>query len=819
MQAESSNAEFLLKKTRKRREHMKKTVRVAHRASNYITSIVLSGIIAVCVGFFLYGSGLYLHGDAIYAQLYKLDAVANSMREGALFPLYARDWYNGYEIFRYAPPTVYILIVMLSGIFNADFHISICIFYGVMAFVSMMGFFLFGVKQRKIVAAFFAGAAYLLLPSTFMAVILEGNLDIVMGLALIPGILYFLHSFITWKNRLAILPFSALFCLLVLSHYILAIAFGGVLALYIIVNMMAVKEWKFGFAAIGNILLLYVVMGYFLYPALSGGLLSKPHSSQWDVELSLGIPVLAVAVIGLVTTDRKRFAGFFLTIAFCVLSFSVMEPVRKLISSPTLQRSYWYLISITAILLFTLLLWDRLRIFFLLIALCVMVGEGIPLMLSMQEGGYALQDSEALIDDYLLAEAASWTDNRIALMDMATLGAFPQWFFSRQDVDTMFGWDYEYALTARNQMALNEAFFDGFYDYMFDRLLLYGNDTAVILKSLLEEGAYENLTAAAGRNGYEVVAENENAIVFKQTSVESAYGVITHYENLAIGDNAYYIGYIYPSFGYGASSCIEDYTIEELAQYHKLYLSGFTYREKEKAENMLKELSAKGTEVYIDMQHIPVNNVTGKNEFMDAYAQFVQFVEDFPVLENSNGNQFKLDFYAGSYPVWDTVYVSGCEDVVKETVYEDKSHLVYWGQNHDPNVTFMGFNLVYYYLTTHNQDLKRFLDEEMSLSSEELPQPDIVPIQIERDSTRITVHAQNDNVNCNIAGVDMLEADRIITMQENLFVVNQGDTTLRIVHTGHREGMALSIFGIIILGIMWIAIYVLLENNETYSEK
>ena len=229
---------------------------------------------------------------------------------------------------------------------------------------------------------------------------------------------------------------------------------------------------------------------------------------------------------------------------------------------------------------------------------------------------------------------------------------------------------------------------------------------------------------------------------------------------------------------------------------------------------MLKELSAKGTEVYIDMQHIPVNNVTGKNEFMDAYAQFVQFVEDFPVLENSNGNQFKLDFYAGSYPVWDTVYVSGCEDVVKETVYEDKSHLVYWGQNHEPNVTFMGFNLIYYYLTTHNQDLKRFLDEELSLSSEELPQPDIVPIQIERDSTKITVHAQNDNVNCNIAGVDMLESDRIITMQENLFVVNQGDTTLRIVHTGHREGMALSIFGIIILGIMWIAIYVLLENSE-----
>ena len=149
-------------------------------------------------------------------------------------------------------------------------------------------------------------------------------------------------------------------------------------------------------------------------------------------------------------------------------------------------------------------------------------------MLSIQEGDHALQESEALIDDYLLTEAAAWTDNRIALMDMATLGAFPHWYFARQGVDSMFGWDYENALTVRNQMSLNEAFFDGFYDYMFDRLLLYGNDTAVVLKSLLEEGAYGTLTAAAARNGYEAVAENENVIVFKQTAVNSAYGVVTH---------------------------------------------------------------------------------------------------------------------------------------------------------------------------------------------------------------------------------------------------------------------------------------------------
>jgi len=80
------------------------------------------------------------------------------------------------------------------------------------------------------------------------------------------------------------------------------------------------------------------------------------------------------------------------------------------------------------------------------------------------------------------------------------------------------------------------------------------------------------------------------------------------------------------------------------------------------------------------------------------------------------------------------------------------------------------------------------------------------------------VRTQEDRVNCNIAGVDTLEADRIISMQEDLLVVNQGNTTLRIIHTGHKEGKFLSIIGIIVLGIMWITIYVLLENNETYGE-
>lgn len=792
----------------------KRPIHNVYRLGWYITAVIISAVLAVCIGYYLYHTGRYLHGSDVYEQLYKLDLIAKSWQEGALFPRYAADWYNGYEVFRYTAPTAYLLTAMISHIFQADIHIAVCAFYGIMVFISQIGFFLFGIRHKRMRAAFFTGIAFLILPSTYTVVILEGSLDVVMGLAMMPLLLYFLSDFYREKHRLALLPFSVCFCLFIAANYVLAIAFGMVIFLYLIFHAIAEREWKYELAAFCNIVLLYVVMGYFLYPALSGGLLSRSYTLQGSVELSLGIPVIIVALIGLIATDRSRFAGFFLTLIIGVLSLSVMEPVMKLISSQVLQRSYWYILSATVILLITLLCWERLKPLFLAVALLAMAGGNIETVLSAQDGNYILERDKEMAADYLLNEAAACTDNRVALMDMATLGAFPQWYFVCENVDTMFGWDYENALTVQNQMSLNEAFFDGFYDYMFDRLLLYGNDTVIMLKELLEEGAYDTLIASANRNGYEVWSENENAILLKETVVNGNYGVVTKYENLAIGASAYYIAYIYPSFGYGASNCIEDYTIEELGQYRKLYLSGFTYRDKEKAENMLKELSRKGTEVYIDMQHIPINALTGKNEFMDVYAQFIQFVENFPILQNDNGNQFKLDFKAGGYDVWETVYISGCEDVVKETVYENKSRLVYLGQNHSPNVTFMGFNLVYYYLTTHNQDLKRFLDEAMRLSSEDLETPVIVPLQIEREPYEISVHAWTDYVNCNIAGVDALEADRVVSMQENLLVVNQGDTTFRVINAGQRTGMFLSILGLVALCVIWIAVYVLLENNN-----
>ena len=595
-----------------------------------------------------------------------------------------------------------------------------------------------------------------------------------------------------------------------MSHFVFAIVFGLMLMLYLALHLVTKRTWRFETALAGNLLLVYMLMGYYLYPALSGGLFTKFYSSGWSLQI--GYALFIIAAVGVFLSDRARMAGFLTALLGMIFSCDMFNFALKLMPFRALQNPYWYLLTAVSFCMVMLLCWKRLRLSVLIVLTGAVVLENVPQLLSLENGNTVRLAEEQMIQDYLLDEAAAVTDNRLALMDNATLGDMPHWYIASQGVNSMYGWDAENGLTLENQWNLNAAFADGFYDYMFDRLLLYGNDVVVVLKELFSgEGAQQVLVRAASDRSYAVCAENDKVIVFKSEQINAPYGLKIQYENLAIGENANAITYIYPSFGLGSRSCLEDYTVEELLKYRRLYLSGFTYREKEKAENMLRELSAKGVKIYIDMQHIPINELTGKNEFMGVYAQFIQFTEDFPVLENDNGNQFKLDFRTITDTTWNTVYVSGCDEILKEAVYEGKKHLAYLARSSESDVTFMGFNLVYYYLSMHNSDLKRFLDEALDFPQEGFSNAEIVPIKIEYSPKQIEVITEGDGVNCNLAALETLMPDRILSMQENMWVINQGKTTFRIERPGNIESMFVSILGGMGIVLLWILVYVVLE--------
>ena len=148
-------------------------------------ALLLSALAGAGIFAALYMTGAYLGGREFYGQLFALDA----MQDGRLYPLYAGEWYRGYEIFRSSSPAPYIL---LAGLIQAvgELHAGICLFYAVCAFVAMLGFFGFGIYHKRMAGAVVTGAAYLLLPTTAVAALLQASFAIVMGLAILPGLFY-----------------------------------------------------------------------------------------------------------------------------------------------------------------------------------------------------------------------------------------------------------------------------------------------------------------------------------------------------------------------------------------------------------------------------------------------------------------------------------------------------------------------------------------------------------------------------------------------------------------------------------------------------
>ena len=87
--------------------------------------------------------------------------------------------------------------------------------------------------------------------------------------------------------------------------------------------------------------------------------------------------------------------------------------------------------------------------------------------------------------------------------------------------------------------------------------------------------------------------ENENGYLYK-LGYHGTFGTISSYNNIAIGSTSDYISFIYPDFKKGKSININDYSYEELKNYKRIYLSGFTYSNRNEAEKMIDKLGRSG---------------------------------------------------------------------------------------------------------------------------------------------------------------------------------------------------------------------------------
>lgn len=803
----------------------------------FLATLLVGAAFAWCMHFL----SIYpdTRGTDTYGHLFKINYLYHSLTEGTIYPIYTEYWYNSMELFRYWPPLAYYMVAILQFFTAGNVVEAFYVFAGVAYVINMVGWFLIGKSENRLGVSFLVGNLFFFCPDNLRIFMAEGNIPRIFIGTLIPYVFYYVWRVLEYKEYRKLVGLALVVWLVTVSHYMIAAMTGVAVFLFAAVYCVMNKVWRQIVYITVDLVLAYLMSGIFLIPGLTGGGITSQSSEasveaveMWAQEavkslnpflrseaggfiFYFGLAIFVIAILGIFAANRKMGPGF---ITAVIIFFCTTETAAQVVKVLPLSQVFWmqrFVPMAMCMFFLSFLLWKRLKRSAIIILSLFMIidsaAEACVLMEVREKRPEEIAIAE--MEKYMITDATAITQNRLGILDKSIIGAMPSWYLSK-DMDEnsklySFGWAVQGAETMSNIVSINEATENGYFVYAFDRFLELGDDTVLVDKNMIPVNRAEEMHKAALKIGYELYAENEKAWLYRIPSVNGSFGIVKQYKNLAIGEQAKIISYIYPQFGWGHSDVIEDYTVEELSAYQKLYLSGFSYEDEESARRILEEVASNGTKIYIEMQHIPLDKISGKAEFMDVYAQSVTFTEKFPVLSTNNGSQFKLDSKTVGYEVWNTVYLSGADECVKKAYYDNATDLTYVARHGNENIVFLGLNTLYYYFEDNIPELLNFLNETFEEVPEQVCESIIVPIQVEYNERDVVIYSERDDV---ITGISDLECfvcpdDMEKTSRHNLLVVDSGVTTFDVRYTNFIEGTVISLIGLLGGLAFWIVMY------------
>lgn len=782
--------------------------------------IAVIGLFSVFLVFLMQKNNAYIRGNDIYGHLYKARLLYERICEGDIYPIFDKHWYSGITLFTYWPPLSYYFIAFLMFLFGTDIYKVYFIFSFLMWFLSGSGWVLFAHRENKYVLCTIIGIFYIMFPENCKVFFSEGNVPRIFITMLLPYLFYFVCEFMLYDNKKAVIGVDIFTMLIIGTHFMTAAMVGVSVFLFLFFWTLCNKNLKRSVILLANMVSAYMAMGIILLPGLTGGIVTQNSQASQDtsgnmwsravidslnpvlflkfpIEFYFGIFVFLVTIVGIIVWHMNTLPFFATVITIYAGTSMIALPIVSLLP---MSQVFWmtrFIPIAYTIFCIGMIHWFELK----RSGLCVLlVLLGIDCSLSFIEwtpGERWFKSEETLKREYLLDEAMVLTDNKIAFMDMSNIGSYTSYIITddRNDIDSIFGWAYQGAYTIEEIVELNEAFQNGYYNYVFDRLIRYGCDTVLVKKDEVLT-SYERMMSTALNLGYEVAGENEVAILFDHI-VKEPYGVEFNYENACLGHGSEYMSYLYPSFYKLHNKNIDDYTFDELKQFKNIYITGPEYKDKEFCEQMLRDLSDAGVHIFIDMNSIPSNKSTGRNTILGVVAQPVNFTDKFPILERDDGSQFKLEFNGDE---WRTVYFTNLDNVTKKAQYEENKYLAYLGKSENENITFIGLNLVYFQGCGMNGDseLYNFLDDVFQVSRTSTPERILRPVKVTYDKNDIEILSDYDNIMVGISNLDSFVSEKD-TGKEVLVLVDKGITRIRTEYKGFKKSLIVSLFGLTVM--------------------
>lgn len=785
-----------------------------------ILSAIAVALAAAILTVIIYATNSYPLGADVYGHLFKVKSLYENLLQGNLYPIYTKNWYSGIELFRYWPPLSYYFTCIFMWLTKGDVYTSYILFIFFTFLIGGLGFLLFAAREKRYVLTTALAIAFMIIPDNLRVLLSEGNMPRVFITALLPYFFFFMCEVLKYNNSKALKWLYIITILVVFSHIMISAMLGIASFVFLLLYGIAHNEYKKEFIILVHMVLGYLSAGIILIPGLIGGMVTQNSSAaqatsgnMWSSRaidslnpalrftnsgsFYIGLGIFIIMLLGTLVL-RRGILPFFLT--SLLIFFGTTMIVLPIVSALPMSQAFWMIRFVpigNCLLLIGILYWERLKkwilaLFLLMIALDGLISLSIP---TWHNEEIAVREQE-MEEKYFLAEACHNTSNQLAIMDLSNIGSYPSLLISKGfDIRYLFGWAYQGAYTVKEIVQLNEAYENGYFSYVFDRLENYGCDSVVLKKDEIKKNT-EMLIPAIDASHYEIVNENEYAVLLK-LPVEQEYGVKQNIENVCIGSGSESISCLYPSFYKLRRDSLDEYTFDELKNYKKIFLSGPQYNDKEYSEGMIQQLADAGVRIYIDMNNLVEDRGKGRNSFLGVVAQPIVFTSQFPVLEKEDGSRFKLPFVTDQYEEWRTVYFTNIKDVRRFATYkkgERLKQLAYLGDSPNENITYIGFNLVYYCYVTHNEELYGFLDEVFEESRDFTPQKRFVNIDTEFTGNRVRINSPEDGVVTSISNLDSFKSSSNLG-KETFVKVNKGETDIAVVYAHFSLALLISIVG------------------------
>ncbi len=794
-------------------------------------TIMLYLMAAIAIAYVIRIGGNYPTGVDTMCHVYKGDVLYHAIRQGNWYPLYDRFWYNCVQMMRYwAPLPVYFLAFCQAIAGGVDLE-GYLVFVSLVFYLGALVWLYIGIRKNRLVLGAFMGGLWFFMPNNLYALFVEGNLPRSLSMVLLPLFIYFVSEYLFENNWRSLIRAVPVFVGIALCHVGDAGMIALAMLLFLLVYRILYHRTGKCIPVIVSIILPFMIIGIWLYASLKGGITSTDSSqvmkgffqdavislnplrrlTRGNTDFYFGFAAFVVAVFGAFCSKRRSMTGFWAALLIFVCTTTSMYTVlSKLPGSQYLWMLRFISIALVMIL-YSFMMWTSLKRGFVILCCVLLVLDCIPSYGLIWHGigeRTAKENMQLSADASLITKARSITKQRVALMDGSSLGAMAPYLLTDYDEEQTqgtYGAGWQSAATAVNIVELNEAAERGFYPYLFDRALELGNDTVLIKISELKNGSKDipDVTNAAKEQEFTLVQYNDSFLLYHR-EISTVFGTVCKYDGLAIGNAAASLTCSYPDITRGDSANLDDYTFAELSGYKVIYLSGFSYSDKTKAEKLVKRLSNAGVKIIISGDGIPQDAHTKERDFLGVSCQDIYFENGYPILYTAQGELDTLLFDKENAQ-WKTVYFNGL-DQAAGYLYDSGMRVDFAGTVYNDNIVFIGLNLSYHYFLTKDENVGAYMDRLMGDQLNSLPDRTIVPLKITYRSDEIRIESPRDNVNTSLAYHDIFHSKQKLLSEHALTVVRHGVTVIRLKYPYVMQGMILSLAGIIgyLFFILWL---------------